>query len=396
MTGPTMPLLLYFCVVNYIDGRPILALINFTHLLGCITILILHSRHYYAGARFLLVCFGVILYGISGLFFHNGAEFFLLFILVVSLLVYDNGWQLFLIITLNVTLFLLIRFMPLHSDYMKEVEPARTRFNVIWGLGLIVLALYYFKNVYRDYQLEIEQQKNALVTLNKEKEILFSIVAHDIRGPVTSLKTILELFYSGEINADEMKLYGKDLFQKVDGLQASLDNLLRWSAGQMKGFTVQPVSFNVQPVLDEVLQLLSPSIEQKQLHVDHTVTAGLELFADKDQVEVIFRNLISNAIKFSHPRGVITIQATTGQQLATISVTDAGIGMSQETMSSLFAFQRLPAYGTKGERGTGLGLILCKVFAEVNHGSIAVNSQLKEGTTFTLTLPTQSFPVTNA
>lgn len=151
----------------------------------------------------------------------------------------------------------------------------------------------------------------------------------------------------------------------------------------MKGIQTRPRDFLLAPVVTEVLHFFELIIQQKQIRVELQIPVSAALYADRDQVSVILRNLFSNALKFSYPGGNIELVADVTEEVV-ITVTDHGMGMSAQQLSTLFTSHQHPGYGTDGERGTGLGLLLCREFAEQNGGVIEVKSLPESGTSFTL------------
>lgn len=229
--------------------------------------------------------------------------------------------------------------------------------------------------------------------MNKDKEKLFSIVAHDIRSPLSTLESLLDMFQKGEYPREDMEEAAAVLHKKVAQLGGTLDNVLRWSTRSMKGIQTRPRHFLLAPVMSEVLLFFELIIQQKNMTVDVQVPVSTTLYADRDQVSVILRNLFSNALKFSYAGGRITVIAAQADQQITIGITDYGIGMDPQQLKTLFVSQQHPAYGTSGERGTGIGLMLCREFAEQNNGFIEVESAPESGTTFIVYLRKGDVPV---
>lgn len=384
---PWIPMMLIFALVNMLQGRYPLSVINTLNAAGSLAVLFLHKRQLYLSARLLLIIYSIILYTLSGLFYHNGAEYFLLNILVITILVYDNKWVVVSLSFLTIAAMLLIMFPPVYWEPLVPVPARRIWYNVVCALTFIILALTYFKQVHADYQQEKENQRQALSAMNRDKEKLFSIIAHDIRGPLATLELLLDMFQKGEYGEGDMREAASELHKKVGQLGGTLDNLLRWSAGQMKGIRAQPENFNLAPLTSEVLQFFESGIEEKKLSIDIKLADSISVYADKDQVAVILRNLLSNAIKFSHPGGRISFSVSSAAGMIHIQVTDEGIGIAPDRLNQLFSFQAKPGYGTSGERGSGLGLMLCHEFAEQNGGHLQVKSMNGSGTTFTVLLP---------
>lgn len=384
---PWIPMMLLFAGVNAFQDRFPLSVINVLNAAGSLAVLFLHKRQLYLSARLLLIIYSIILYTLSGFFYHNGAEFFLLNILVITILVYDNKWIVVSLSMLTIAAIILIMFPPVYWEPAVPVPDRRIWYNVICALTFIILALTYFKQVHADYQQEKENQRQALSAMNRDKEKLFSIIAHDIRGPLATLELLLDMFQKGEYGEGDMREAAVELHKKVGQLGGTLDNLLRWSAGQMKGIRAQPENFNLAPLTAEVLQFFESGIEEKRLSIDIKLADSISVYADKDQVAVILRNLLSNAIKFSHPGGKILFSVSSASGMIHIQVTDEGVGIAPERLNQLFSFQAKPGYGTSGERGSGLGLMLCHEFAEQNGGHLQVKSMNGSGTTFTVLLP---------
>jgi two-component system sensor histidine kinase/response regulator len=393
MALPCIPFMSFYSVLNAIQGRYLLSALNATTTIAAITVLLLHKYRMYLSARVILIFFSAALYTFIGLYFHNGAEYFLLNILVITILTYDNKWIVGGLSVLITTAFLLIIFMPQSWHLGPPVPIERIWGNVAISLVFLIIALSFFKHIQSGYQEEIEKQRQVLLSMNKDKEKLFSIVAHDIRSPLATLETLLDMFQKGQYPRNDMEEAAAMLHQKVSQLGGTLDNVLRWSTRSMKGIQTRPRHFLLAPVMTEILHFFELIIQQKNTTVDVQIPVSIALYADRDQVSVILRNLFSNALKFSHAGGNIAVITQQTDQHITISVTDHGVGMDQQQLKTLFVSQQHPAYGTSGERGTGIGLILCREFVELNNGAIEVQSSPENGTTFTVRLSKGDIPV---
>lgn len=387
---PGIPFIVYFTVVNFIGERYLLSGINFLSLLGNLAVLFLHINNRHISARFFVIIYSTVVYTISGIYFHNGAEYFLLNILVITLLVYDNKWIRWGFSVAIIVCFVAIRFMPQNLSFAEEVPRMRAVFNVGLSLSFIIIALTYFKRIHADYLFVIEQQRKSLALMNSDKEKLLSIVAHDIRSPLTSLESALYLLRDGDYTQSEMKEVAHLVRKKVAHLSDTVDNLLRWSASQMKGIKAQPVQFDLAPLILSVLELLDPIIREKGIKVETNLQARAAIYADPNQAMIIVRNLINNALKFSHPGGKISISTSSSETSVRVEISDEGIGMTSGQLDNLFTYRSEPHCDTSGQLGTGVGLLISKQFTEQNAGKLTAISKPSHGSTFILELPAGS------
>jgi signal transduction histidine kinase/ligand-binding sensor domain-containing protein len=249
----------------------------------------------------------------------------------------------------------------------------------------------FLENQVKNRTKELKDSKEQLARLNEKKDLIFSILAHDIRSPLTTLKGYLDILYSnyGEIPAEEVKKHLESIKGSIATSIDLLDNTLFWSLSQMDSIKCTPSKIDLERMVRKVKGLYDLSLSRKKLTLEtHFDRTPLAIWADENMVNIILRNLLSNAIKFTPEKNTIEIRVHANEKNAHISVIDTGIGMSPEAMATLFnnegdSIQR----GTSNERGTGLGLVLCKNFTEMNQGTIEVASTPNQGTTFIVTLP---------
>lgn len=235
---------------------------------------------------------------------------------------------------------------------------------------------------------EIEAQKQTLEKVNKAKDKLFSVISHDLRGPLNSLQGLLALSHDKALSQEEALKLFPEIARQLSQSHNLLDNLLVWAKSQMQGFQPNPEKFNLRLLIEEVTQLLGGPADKKKIQIIYAAPSSFEAFADPDMVKLILRNLISNAIKFTPEGGSITISASEESGFIKIEVADTGVGISEEEQQKLFEKDaRYSTPGTIGEKGTGLGLQLSKEFVESNGGKIWVKSLKGKGSIFTFTVP---------
>jgi len=234
----------------------------------------------------------------------------------------------------------------------------------------------------------IEEKSFELSRLNTTKDKLFSIIGHDFRSPLQSLKGLLELINRQNLSQQEFNHYSKDLAYKIDSMYANLNNLLNWSVMQLQGIQTKPVMVDISALANEVMTLYTEVSRQKRVTLINDIEGESFAFADQDHVHLVLRNLISNAIKFTPAAGTVRVCSALKDEGVEISIQDSGVGISAKDLEKLFVKETLwTVNGTNNEKGLGLGLLLCKEFIEKNNGRLYVNSEVGYGTTFTFTLP---------
>ena len=228
-----------------------------------------------------------------------------------------------------------------------------------------------------------------LEKLNNVKNKFFSIVSHDLRAPIHSLKALFGLYRSGIVNEEEFGSLLERLEETVYTTASFLDNLLEWSKSQLGGIVINPVDVNLCQIINHNIKLMESQINLKKIKVHNNVAEELTVFADLNMVHVVIRNILSNAIKFCSKEDEVIFNATTNNDQVTCTITDKGPGITPLDLDNLFNLTHTPGTGTSGEKGHHIGLILCRDMVMQNKGSLSVESKLGEGTTFYITLPTK-------
>lgn len=238
--------------------------------------------------------------------------------------------------------------------------------------------------------MEINQQKQELEELNATKNKFFSIVAHDLRSPLGSLAGFSSILsdHGDKMSPGEISVYSKDLNKSVKNALTLVENLLTWASTQMKMVKHNPEVVDLERLVHELFDQYEVSATAKQICLKADIDPEVAVYADENHLNLVLRNLLSNALKFSHTGGRVELAARVVEgSKAEISVTDSGVGMSEDKLSRLFNIEYASsAKGTDGEKGTGLGLILCKEFMEQSGGDIRASSVEGQGATFTIRL----------
>jgi signal transduction histidine kinase len=233
-------------------------------------------------------------------------------------------------------------------------------------------------------------QKDELIKLNTSKDKFLSILAHDIKSPLSSIYGISELLVKeyDELTTEEKMMFTKDLHTLSVNLTEIINTLLTWSSSQSGLITHRPKPLRIADLCQKTISHLETVAKQKDIRLICHADTSLLLMADENMIYSVLHNLINNAIKFSYPGAEVLIETLQSDGFAEISVIDTGIGLSANSKAKLFYYdQHFISKGTVGETGTGLGLILCKDFVEMNGGKIRVESIVNKGSTFVFTLP---------
>ncbi len=238
--------------------------------------------------------------------------------------------------------------------------------------------------------LNLRHTQQRLRESNASKDKFFSIIAHDLRSPFTALVGMSQYLAKGidQLDPETAKEFLEGMHKSSKNAFNLLENLLEWSRIQTGRLPMAPQMVDVSDILEDNLSLLQVNIENKEIAVEKHLNEKEEAWADENAVHTVIRNLLSNAIKFTPKGGTISIYSQRLKDKVVITVKDSGVGMDQETLDNLFRIDRRnTTRGTDKEKGSGLGLILCKEFVERNYGSLSVESKEGAGSMFSFTLP---------
>ena len=231
-----------------------------------------------------------------------------------------------------------------------------------------------------------KEQRN----LNRTKDKIFSIISHDLRSPINTIAGFLNILGAklkslGDI---ELKALAQEMQESTTRLSYFLDDLLKWSMTQMGQLEANPERVDMERLVDENFRLIEARLKTKNIHFQTNIDERARVFADANMLNLVLRNLLSNAIKFTRQGGYIAVGlSTAGPDYSRLTVTDDGIGISEEDQQKLFVFEGSSINGVPESKGAGLGLMLCKEFVELNGGEISVESKVGKGTRFTVKLP---------
>ncbi len=378
---------LLFVLLNFLQGSMEFVGFNFSFIATGAMSLALAAGGFRRTALTLLTVGSCLIFFFAAVVLRNGIENYLLVTMAASLLLLDSPASRTAITGLNAAAYLYVKFsLPENSGLI--IPNAQYVLNI----ALFVLALAglieFFRVLNSDYLRELEKANANLSASNHAKEKLFSVIAHDLRGPVGNLKVSLEMLETGTLEPSEFASLVHDLAFDVDRSYSCLENLLSWSATQLGGISAKPANLSVREEVTEIARLSAFSFTGKGIRFVNQVPEEAVVRADRQHLHGIMRNLLSNAVKFTPQGGTIEVRATPMKDAWVVSVCDTGVGMPPEKVAGLFHKQDVGSTpGTKAEKGLGLGLEICRQFVALNGGSITAESTLGTGTKIHVTLP---------
>jgi signal transduction histidine kinase len=285
------------------------------------------------------------------------------------------------------------------SDQQIKVQNVQLTSNKRLSVFLAVLAAIVFAVaffIYNSRQKTIElnrivsDQKIALEELVAVKDKIFSIVSHDMRTPVNNIIAFSSLLEEGDIEQERLALYVEQIKSTLDHTSSLMENLLNWAASQMHGFAPVIENVNITPIVQQTLEGASQSLVRKKIKVTNHITGSTMVKGDMNMIELIVRNIVNNAVKFSNVNGILTLSVLQDGAHTILSVGDNGIGIDDRKVALINSTSQTAIQSTTGtgkEKGTGLGLMLCKHFAAMMHGNIHVESKTGKGSVFSMILP---------
>jgi signal transduction histidine kinase len=274
----------------------------------------------------------------------------------------------------------------------EEMRYYHVKMSVIYDKsGMVLGKLIIFSDVTQVtlYQEQLVANANQLEELNAFKDKLFAVVTHDIRDPLALLVNLTEIIEEDFIDSgsEESRIF-REISSQVRDTHLLVDNLLDWVRSQRGKINFRPLVWELEPIVSQSIKAMRNRLNIKHIDMTVSVQDGSKAYADKEMVELILRNLMFNAIKYTEVGGHIHIEVVRNTDRVTVSVKDSGVGVDSEVGKSLFhEMQQGSLQGTDGERGTGLGLYLCGKFVRLNGGDIWYETKEGQGSTFYFTLP---------
>ncbi|KQS27154.1 histidine kinase [Dyadobacter sp. Leaf189] len=403
--------LTYNIPFNYFIGLPEVALTSLVVLLLAFGLYYLSRFKNQAPATILATnVIGLILFTIN-YFLNAGINgptdlFFLLFLLLSIAISPRSEYKFWIPVNVGVFVLLCIFEYSVPRSVPDTYDSRFAKFVDHMSAYVVVAAIAYFCIHYirRSYEREklvtvekskaieaqneqITAQNQELERINAEKNKLMSIVAHDLRSPLGSIQNFLELLTQHELEESQKLAIENDLLNATKNTLAMLSKLLEWSKSQLYGVSARLEHIEIAKLLEPTLRLEKDIAATKGITLDYCIDPETVVCADGDMMQIIVRNITGNAIKFTQSGGTVTIRSEVRDSNCIIKVQDDGIGMSAEKSESIFSLNVQSTYGTKNEKGVGLGLLLCVDFIKAQQGQIWFESEPGAGTCFFISIP---------
>ncbi len=297
---------------------------------------------------------------------------------VMGVILFD-GYRQVAAVLFNVTVYWIILLMIKDESYAWVFRNYYTNIiNFTVCYFFICVCIYFTKSIFRKYQTllmeqnqQLSKQTVDLQELNQFKSQLFAVVTHDLRSPLYNLQRIIKLFHDGKLSLEDSKNSIRDIHAKTKEVGQLLSNLLNWANMQISGYKSIPVEIPIYEVAEEAVSFLKDEINLKKLQVVNKISTDMIGWSDENHLELILRNLLNNAVKFSYPSGTITLDAEEKPHEIVISIEDTGTGMHKEELEIVLdGTYRATSLGTLGEKGNGLGLWISREFIHKNGGKL--------------------------
>jgi len=378
-------------------------------------VLFLNSRRNYEVST---LCYFILYPVITSIVYLSGMNlgielFFILYGILAVFFIQDIGHMIFTV-TLSMISYFILTVVWRNFQFQLEVDGTLYLFNHLIAIVFIFFGLFLVKKENQNYQLsilennsqlheqnvEIEKQRITLaenaVLLNRQarelqdlnnlKNRLFSVIAHDLKSPMYALRNIFQNIEKYDLPAEDVKAMVPEVMKDLNYTTTLMENLLQWAKCQMQTLDVSLTAVNMRDVANEVFGHLKSQAELKNIRLVNNIRKNAMVEAQQDMIQLVLRNLVSNAIKFTPENGCVQIGVEDGDDVLEVFVKDSGIGLSTANLDKISHNEYFTTRGTSAEKGTGLGLMLCKEFLAKNNGTLHITSEEGLGSRFSFML----------
>ena len=380
-----------------IKDRSLFIAYHLFNVVGLLPVLWLNKKGFYtiASLLFIIIIYILTTYNSYLLAEPFRTEPYLFVVAAFSFIIFSNIKiiiPIFAVLTATY-FFLIYRILGAIPSFQSVTDGLHIRVTLYFGMLFAVM--YTLRKEHIRKRLELSNQALALAEtndqlqkLNYTKDKIFSIKSHDLKSPIGSLKGLLNLLKDKRITAEEFKKATSGLEKQVNQLYQSLDEMLIWSKSQLHGLTPKPDTIELRNLIHEIVTVNKLAARSKKIILTLSVPNDLSVYCDFNMLKSVVHNLISNAIKFTNERGAVSVHGYSMNGQTYIVIEDTGVGISDEDILKILDKNvHYTTYGTNNEKGTGLGVIMCKDFVEKNNGQFLIKSEPGKGTSIEINLP---------
>ena len=350
-------------------------------------VLFLNSKRSYEVST---LCYFILYPVITSIVYLSGMNlgielFFILYGILAVFFIQDIGHMIFTV-TLSMISYFILTVVWRNFQFQLEVNGMLYLFNHLIAIVFIFFGLFLVKKENSNYQLQLARQAAELRDLNNLKNKLFSVIAHDLKSPMYALRNVFHNIERYDVPAEDIKAMVPEVMKDLNYTTTLMENLLQWAKSQMQTLEVSLTTVNMKSVANEVYKQLKGQADEKNIRLINNIKKDLFIVGQEDMLQLVLRNLVSNAIKFTPSEGCIHMAADIHDTNAEISVKDSGIGLSADDLAKIEHNEYFTTRGTCSEKGTGLGLMLCKEFLAKNNGALHITSEQGVGSRFSFSL----------
>ncbi|PJZ36506.1 sensor histidine kinase [Leptospira levettii] len=385
-----------YSILFVIAGAPNVWIMNCIHL-SVITIfsyiLYLNFKEQYSLARILLIfTISIPLVFVSFISFGNSGGFyyyFLVFALAPFVLFsYEDKFWILLVFLTNNLFYIWFEFFGTPGKFQEGTLLYDPKIQELFRVNSVVSCLFFVALIMFYFLRNTNRIQQEMIRTNQHKDRIFSILAHDLKGPIGTMNSYLGFLNETLPDREELLVALRELKKSTNQSYLVLENLLDWVRNESKKIPTHLEFINLYTVTQNAKDILELQATDKGIQWQIQLSDPLMVYCDERMISTVLRNLFSNAIKFSHPKGTVTITSVTGPKYLDLSIVDMGIGMSKEQIRQIGEGKPFPtAFGTQGEKGTGLGLLVCTEMLRNQGCTMNVTSSTNHGTKITIRIP---------
>ena len=373
--------------INFYIGEYILAFFNVAHLLIFIIGYYIAYSQKYLDYRPLLLFMGAVIASYTAYVYKNGNEYRFLIMIVAAVVLCEKNWQYILFVLFVSLSFVVIRLEELPLNTMSVINIIEKTVKLLFPLSFFSICLYYFKEIYFKNQYKLETAYAELTKNKEERDRILNVVAHDLRSPLSGISGISKMMLADDKVVEDNKEMFRLIEQSAESTLRLISDLMHTNINSVEQYHFNPIELN--KLVHQILQILVFTAKEKNIIIEANITKQkIILKADKDKIDRVISNLVTNAIKFSKLGSIVHVSLHANNDFAEIIVKDNGIGIPEYLQGKIFdLFTTAKRKGTAGEKSYGLGLAICKKIVEMHEGFIHVESKEGLGSSFIVRLP---------